>query len=248
MDLDLENKVALVTGASKGIGREIALSLAMNGAHVAINYFFNDEAAKEVESEIKKLNRKALRIKCSVASLEEAVSMVKSVKKNLGPIDILINNAGILRDKFLINMEAKDWTDVINTNLIGVFNVTKNVALSMMRREKGKIVNISSLSGIMGFPGQTNYAASKAGIIGFTKSLSKELAHFGINVNAVAPGYIETEMLKSIPKKELNTFLSYIPLKRFGKAEEVADVVLFLVSKRSSYLTGQVINVDGGLL
>ncbi len=247
MELGLKGKVALVTGASRGIGREIALTLARNGADIAINYLSSDETAKKIEEAIRELGRKAVRIQCSVSGYKAAEAMVKTVRDTLGPIDILVNNAGIIRDKFLINMEPDDWVDVINTNLLGVFNVTKHVAFSMMRRRSGRIVNMASLSGIVGSPGQTNYTASKGGIIGFTKSLSRELAPFGVNVNAVAPGYIETDMLTGIPKEMLNRYLEYIPLRRFGKAEEVSDVVLFLASNLSNYLTGQVIRVDGGL-
>ncbi|MBI4715768.1 MAG: beta-ketoacyl-ACP reductase [Nitrospirae bacterium] len=247
MERELEGKVALVTGGSRGIGRAIAVSLAENGAHVALNYFSNDEAAEEVEREIRGLDRKVMKVKCSVADYGGAESMVKSVKETLGPIDILVNNAGILRDKFLIKMEPRDWVDVIQTNLVGMINVTHLIAFSMMRRKKGKIVNMASLSGMVGVPGQTNYAASKGGVIAFTKSLSKELAPFGVNVNAVAPGYIETEMLSGIPEKTLEQYLGYVPLGRFGKPREVADTVLFLVSEKSRYLTGQVIGVDGGL-
>ncbi len=248
MNSGLNGKTALVTGASRGIGREIALSLARNDVHVAFNYHTNDKAADEVENEIKKYGGKVLKIKCPVEDYEATESLVKLVKEELGPIDILVNNAAILRDKFLFNMEAKDWIDVINTNLVGVFNVTKNVAFSMMRKRKGKIINMASLNAITGAPGQTNYAASKGGIISFTKSLAKELAPFGINVNAVAPGVIETDMLSAIPEDKLNLYLSYIPFGRFGKAKEVADTVLFLASDMSNYITGQTIQVDGGML
>ena len=248
MELNVTDKVSLVTGASRGIGKEIALSLAKNGIHIAFNYFSNDKAAKELETEIREIGRKVLRIKCSVTDYEAVKSMIVRIRKELGPIDILINNAGILKDKFLINMEPGDWIDVINTNLVGVFNVTKNVVFSMMRREKGKIVNIASLSAIIGSPGQTNYTASKGGIISFTKSLAKELGRFNITVNAVAPGCIETDMLRSIPEKVLNRYLEQIPLGRFGKTKEIADIVLFLSSERANYITGQVIRVDGGLI
>lgn len=248
MGIELENKVALVTGASRGIGRAIALSFARNGADIAINYCSHDKAAEETEEQIREVGRNVLKVKCSVDDYKAVEAMIEYVKENLGPIDILVNNAGILRDKFLINMEPKDWVDVININLIGVFNVTRNVAFSMMRRKRGKIINIASLSGIVGAPGQTNYTASKGGIISFTKSLSRELAPFGINVNAVAPGYIETDMIKGIPENILRNNLQQIPLGRFGSAVEVADVVVFLASEKSNYITGQVIRVDGGLL
>ena len=245
--MDLAGKVALVTGASRGIGREVALLLARNGADVAVNYHTSDDAAAEIEGEIVKLGRKAMRVKCSVGDYEDAQTMATTVRDELGPIDILVNNAGILRDKFFINMEPEDWTDVIETDLIGIFNVTKLIAFSMVRRGRGRIINISSLSAMVGAPGQTNYTAAKGGVIGFTKSLSRELAPFGITVNAVAPGYIETDMLKGMPEEVLTRYSDLIPLGRLGTAEEVAQLVLFLASDKSSYITGQVIRVDGGL-
>ncbi|MFH1314212.1 MAG: 3-oxoacyl-[acyl-carrier-protein] reductase [Candidatus Eisenbacteria bacterium] len=245
--MDLAGRVALVTGASRGIGRDIALLLARNGADVAVNYNASEQAAAEIESEIVKLGRKAMRIKCSVGDYEAAQKMAAAVKNELGPVDILVNNAGILHDKFFINMEPEDWTDVIQTNLIGIFNVTKLIAFSMVRRGKGRIVNLASLSAMVGVPGQTNYTAAKAGVIGFTKSLSRELAPFGITVNAVAPGYIDTDMLKGMPEQVLSRYRELIPLGRLGSAEEVAQLVVFLASDKSSYITGQVIRVDGGL-
>ena len=247
MQIDLTGKTALVTGASRGIGRECALKLASCGASIAINYLSNDKAAKEVEAEVISLGSKALLVPSSVADFDACVEMTSRVKKELGPIDILVNNAGILSDKVFVNMEPSDWTEVINTNLVGVFNVSRNVAFSMMRKRSGRIINMASLNAIIGSPGQTNYTASKAGVIGFTKSLARELASFNINVNAVAPGYIETEMLEGIPEETLKQNMAYIPLNRVGLASEVADVVLFLASDLSSYLTGQVINVDGGI-
>jgi 3-oxoacyl-[acyl-carrier protein] reductase len=245
--MDLAGKVALVTGASRGIGRDIALLLAGNGADVAVNYHTSDEAAAETEGEIVKLGRKAMRIKCPVGDYDAAQGMATAVRDELGPVDILVNNAGILRDKFFINMGPEDWNDVIQTDLIGIFNVTKLIAFSMVRRGKGKIINVASLSALIGAPGQTNYTAAKGGVIGFTKSLSRELAPFGITVNAVAPGYIDTDMLKGMPEEVLSRYRELIPLGRLGTADEVAQLVLFLASDKSSYITGQVIRVDGGL-
>ncbi|MBI5232899.1 MAG: 3-oxoacyl-[acyl-carrier-protein] reductase [Deltaproteobacteria bacterium] len=247
MSFGLEGKVALVTGASRGIGKDIALMFAAEGADVAFSFHSNESAADEVEAEIKRKGRRAMKIRCAVEDLGSAEAMVKEVKHGFGPIDILVNNAGILRDKFLINMEPADWLDVINTNLASVFNVTRPVAFSMMRRKKGRIINMASLNAIIGSPGQSNYTAAKAGVIGFTKSLARELAPFGINVNAVAPGYIETDMLKTIPEETLKGYLGYIPSKRFGRPSDVAGAVIFLASSLSDYITGQVIKVDGGI-
>ena len=244
--MELSGKVALVTGASRGIGKEIALLLARNGADVAINFRSREREAEEVKEAAIKSWRRAIAVKASVSDVHEVESMVKTVNEELGKIDILVNNAGIVHDKLLVNMSDSDLLEVIQTNLIGAINCARSVIFSMMRRKSGRIVNIASLSGITGFAGQTNYSAAKGGLIAFTKSLAKEVALLGIRVNAVAPGFIETDMLENLQKKD--EIMKYIPLGRFGKPEEVAEVVLFLVSDRSDYLTGQVIKIDGGLV
>ena len=243
--MKLDDKVALITGASRGIGKEIALLLAKNGASIAVNYKNSEKDADEVVSSIIDFGGKAIKVKAAVEQLKEVEVMIQTVKSELGGLDILVNNAGIIRDKLLYSMQEEDWLEVINTNLIGTINCSKAVVLGMMRRRSGKIVNIASLSAISGSPGQTNYTAAKGGIISFTKSLAREVAALGINVNAVAPGYIETDMVKNLRKDEL---VKLIPAGRFGKPEEVARVVLFLVSDVSSYVTGQTIKVDGGLV
>ena len=242
--LELKDKIALVTGASRGIGKEIAILLANNGAHVAVNFKNNAQKAEEVVKAIAEKGGKAIKVRASVEKLEEVEEMIKTVKTELGGLDILINNAGIIRDGLLYSMQEEDWVEVINTNLIGTINCSKVAVFGMMRRRYGKIVNIASLSALTGSPGQTNYTAAKGGVISFTKSLAREVASLGINVNVVAPGYIETDMIKNLRKDEL---VKLIPAGRFGKPEEVAQVVLFLVSDDSSYLTGQTITVDGGL-
>lgn len=242
--MELNNKVALITGASRGIGKEIALLLAKNGASIAVNYKNSEKDAEEVVNSIRNSGGKAIKVRAAVERLNEAEEMVQTVKSELGGLDILVNNAGIIRDKLLYSMQEGDWLEVINTNLIGTINCSKAVVLGMMRKKYGKIVNIASLSALSGSAGQTNYTAAKGGVISFTKSLAREVAALGINVNAVAPGYIETDMVKNLRKDDL---VKLIPAGRFGRPEEVAKVVLFLVSDASSYLTGQTIKVDGGL-
>lgn len=242
--MKLKDKVVLITGASRGIGKEIALLLAKNGASIAVNYKNSEKDAEEVVNSILNSGGKAIKVKAAVERLNEVEVMIQTVKSELGGLDILINNAGIIRDKLLYSMQEEDWLEVINTNLIGTINCSKAAVLGMMRRKSGRIVNVASLSALSGSAGQTNYTAAKGGVISFTKSLAREVAALGINVNAVAPGYIETDMIKNLRKDEL---VKLIPVGRFGKPEEVAKVVLFLVSDASSYLTGQTIKVDGGL-
>ncbi len=244
----LEGKVALITGASRGIGRSIALALAKEGAAVAINYAGNVKAAEEVQAEIAGSGGKAIIVKADVSDAEAVEAMIETVVNEYGTIDILVNNAGITRDGLLIRMKQQDWDAVINTNLSGIFNCTKSVAKLMMKKRAGKIVNMASVVGLTGNIGQTNYSAAKAGVVGFTKSLARELAARGVTVNAVAPGCIATDMTAVIPDKAKENLINNIPLGKMGNPEDVANTVLFLVSDKAAYITGQVINVDGGMV
>lgn len=241
-------KVALITGATRGIGKQIALELASQGYDIALNYRKQNEELEALKKEIESKNVKCLTIYGDVSNYEDVENFIKEIIKEFGKIDVLVNNAGITKDMLLMRMKKEDFESVIDVNLIGTFNVTKNVIPYMMKARNGKIVNISSVVGISGNAGQTNYSASKAGIIGFTKSLAKEVASRNINVNAIAPGFIKTDMtdvLKDEVKEEIS---KTIPLKRMGEAKDVANLVKFLVSEESNYITGQVINVDGGML
>ena len=241
----LSGKISLVTGASRGIGKAIAVELAKQGADVVINYSKDEKGALEAVDEIKKIGRRSIAVKADVSSFDDVSRMFEIIKKEFGCIDILINNAGIIMDKTLQNMETNEWDSVIKTNLNGVFNATRN-AVNLIRKE-GRIINISSIVGLSGNFGQSNYAASKAGIIGFTKSIAKELGKFNITVNAIAPGFIETEILKSIPPAKKKEYLNSIPLGRMGAPEDIANAVAFLASDKASYITGEVICIDGGL-
>lgn len=245
----VKGKNALVTGGSRGIGKEIALTLAQNGANVIINYPVDSEAdaANELVKVIEGLNVKAIAVKADVTVEAEVKGMVEEAEKHFDSIDILINNAGITKDNLLIRMKEDDWQKVLDVNLKGVFLCTKAVARKMMKQKYGKIVNVSSVVGVIGNAGQSNYCASKAGVIGFTKSIAKELAVKDINVNAIAPGFIETDMTAVLSEDVKNLMLANIPLKKYGKPEDVANLVLFLSSDMSKYITGQVIQVDGGL-
>ena len=246
--MQLEGKVALVTGGSRGIGRAIALKLAAEGADVVINFAGNVAAAEATVSEIKALGRRALMIQADVASGEACTAMVESVIKEMGKIDILVNNAGITRDGLLMRMKDADWDAVLNTNLKCVYNCTKAVIKYMMKARSGRIVNISSVVGLIGNAGQANYAAAKAGILGFTKSVAKEVASRGITVNAIAPGFIKTDMTSTLPEKVVDQMLASIPLARMGEAEDIAKAAAFLVSDEAAYITGQTLHVDGGMV
>ena len=243
-----ENKIALITGATRGIGKQIAITLAENGFDIALNYRTENEDLENTKMEIEKIGRKCVAVKGDVSSYEDCENFVKEVIAQYGKIDVLVNNAGITKDNLLMRMKKEDFEDVLNVNLVGTFNVTKNVIPYMMKERNGRIINISSVVGIAGNAGQTNYSASKAGIIGFTKSLAKEVASRNILVNAVAPGFIETNMTDVLKDEIKENIAKNIPLKRMGNAKDVANLVNFLASNESSYITGQVINVDGGML
>lgn len=243
----LEGKVALVTGASRGIGRAIALELARAGADVVVNYAGSEGAAREVVQEIEGMNRKAMMIRANVAQSGEVEDMVKEALATFGKIDILVNNAGITRDNLLMRMKEEEFDDVISTNLKGVFNCIKAVTRPMMKARGGRIINISSVVGVMGNPGQVNYVAAKAGVIGMTKSVAKELAARNITVNAVAPGFIETDMTAVLGEETRQNLMGQIPLQRLGKPEDIAHAVKFLASEEAAYMTGQILHVDGGM-
>ncbi|OCA89657.1 3-oxoacyl-[acyl-carrier-protein] reductase [Pradoshia sp. D12] len=244
----LDGKIALVTGASRGIGRAIAIALAKEGASVAVNYAGNSEKAENVVKEITEIGREAISIQGDVTNAESVTDMVKIVTEKFGKIDILINNAGITRDNLLIRMKEDDWDSVINTNLKGVFLCTKAVSRQMMKQRQGRIINISSVVGVSGNAGQANYVAAKSGVIGLTKTSAKELATRGITVNAIAPGFIETDMTNALTENVGEQMLKQIPLGRFGKPEDVAKTAVFLAAEDSGYITGQTIHVDGGMV
>ncbi len=243
----LTGKVALVTGASRGIGKEIALTLAANGATVIVNYNGSKERADEVVKEIEAAGGTAEAIQCNVAEFQASEEMVKNVLANYKKVDILVNNAGITRDGLLMRMSEEDYDAVLDTNLKGTFNMIRHLSRSFLKQRSGKIINLSSVSGVMGNAGQANYSASKAGVIGLTKSVARELASRGICVNAIAPGFIDTEMTQAMPEEAQNGLKQMIPLGRMGEAAEVAKLVLFLAGNDSNYITGQVISIDGGM-
>lgn len=243
----LKNKVALVTGASRGIGRAIALTLAGYGAIVVVNYCGSKEKADEVVNQIKENGGTAAAYQADVADFEAVKTMFSDFTKEYGRIDILVNNAGITRDNLILKMSEEEFDAVINTNLKGVFNCLKQASRIMLKQKEGRIINISSISGVVGNPGQANYCAAKAGVIGITKSLAKELGSRGITVNAVAPGYINTDMTAVLKDDLKEKVTELIPLKRLGEVEDIAETVAFLASDKASYITGQTIQVDGGL-
>ena len=246
--MNLTGKVALVTGASRGIGQAAAIDLAKAGADVVVNFIGNEAVAQETVEKIEALGRKAIKIKADVGNAEDVQAMVDEAVAAFGHIDILVNNAGITRDGLLIRMKDSDWDDVLNINLKGVYLVTKAVAKLMVKQRAGRIINMTSVSGVTGNVGQANYAAAKAGVIGFTKTCAKELAARGITVNAIAPGFIETAMTDVLPEKIKEGIAGTIPFGRMGQPEEIAKVVTFLASDFASYITGQVLNVDGGMV
>ncbi|MDR7857720.1 3-oxoacyl-[acyl-carrier-protein] reductase [Tissierella sp.] len=245
--MGLNNKVALITGGSRGIGKEIALELARNGVHIAISYVNNIAKANEVVGEIKSHGVKAIAIGANVSVEEDVTEMIKVIEESLGTIDILVNNAGVTKDNLLIRMKSEDWDEVMDVNLKGTFLCTKAVSRIMMKKKYGKIINITSVVGIIGNAGQGNYSASKAGVIGFTKSMARELASRGIRVNGIAPGFISTDMTEVLKDEIKDTMLKAIPLNSFGNPRDIANLVVFLSSEKSDYITGQIINVDGGM-
>lgn len=244
----LQGQVALVTGASRGIGRAIAIELAKNGAKVVVNYAGSEQKAEDVVAAIKDMGQEAIKIKANVSDEEEVKAMVKETIDTFGQLDILVNNAGITRDNLLMRMKTEEFDQVIETNLKGVFLTTKAVTRQMMKQKNGRIINIASVVGVMGNPGQANYVAAKAGVIGMTKSNAKELAPRNILVNAVAPGFIQTDMTDQLTEDQQKEMLNHIPLSRLGDGEDVAKVVRFLASSDANYITGQVIHVDGGMV
>lgn len=244
----LSGKIALVTGASRGIGKEVALGLAKQGATVIVNYQSSEAKALEVKNEIEANGGKAAIYQCDVADFAKTEEMIQSLIKEYGRIDILVNNAGITRDNLVMKMSEEDFDRVLDTNLKSCFNTIKHMYRQFLKQKSGRIINISSVVGVSGNAGQANYAASKAGIIGLTKSMAKELASRNITVNAIAPGYIETEMTDAMPESAKEQVLSTIPFKRGGKPQDVANAVVFLASDMASYITGQVLHVDGGMV
>ena len=243
----LEGKIALVTGAAKGIGRAIALALAADGATVIVNYNGSAQKAEAVVDEIKALGRDSEAYQCNVANTADVDAMIRDVIKRYGRLDILVNNAGITRDNLIMKMSEEDFDAVIDANLKGCFNTIKAVSRQMLKQRAGRIINITSVSGILGNAGQANYAASKAGIIGLTKTMARELASRGITVNAIAPGFVDTEMTQVLSDEVKEAATKQIPLGRFGKPEDIANMAAYLASEKAAYMTGQIISVDGGM-
>jgi 3-oxoacyl-[acyl-carrier protein] reductase len=245
--MNLEGKTALVTGASRGIGKAIALELARLGADVAINYAGNEQKATDVAEEIKEMGRRSFIVQCDISDSDAVQSMVKETVDQFGRLDILVNNAGITRDNLLMRMKEQEWDDVIDTNLKGVFLCTKAVTRQMMKQRSGRIINISSVVGRIGNAGQANYTAAKAGVIGLTKASARELAARGITVNAIAPGFISTDMTDELPVEAKEQLIGQIPLGTLGEVEDIAAAAAFLAGDGAKYITGQVIGVDGGM-
>ena len=247
-DMILQGKNALVTGASRGIGRAIAIELARQGANVAVNYAGSEARAEAVVQEIEQMGLKSFKVQADVANESDVKEMVKAVTSKFGSLDILVNNAGVTKDNLLMRMKEAEFDQVINTNLKGVFVCTKAVTRQMMKQKSGKIINVASVVGVTGNPGQANYAAAKAGVIGLTKTTAKELASRNIYVNAVAPGFISTDMTDQLTEEQRAGMLAMIPLAKLGTPQEVASVVRFLASDDASYITGQTIHIDGGMV
>lgn len=243
----LKDKTALITGASRGIGRAIALKFAENGANIAFTFHSSEQKAKDLEKELEAFGVKAKGYKSNAASYDEAQTLSANVLEAFGTIDVLVNNAGITKDNLLLRLSEEDWDAVIETNLKSLYNLSKPVAYAMLKQKRGSIINLTSIVGMKGQGGQSNYAASKAGIIGFTKSLADELGSRNIRTNAIAPGFIQTDMTDALPEATQKQYLAGIPLKRWGQAEEVANTALFLASDLASYVNGQVLSVCGGL-
>lgn len=243
----LKGKSAIITGASRGIGKAIAIKFAKEGANIVINYRNNEEEALKVKEELEQLGVKTLIVKADISDLKQAENLIKQAKKEFGQVDILINNAGITKDNLIIRMKESEFDQVIKINLKGAFNCLKAVTPIMLKQRSGKIVNMSSVVGVIGNPGQVNYCASKAGLIGMTKSLAREIGIRGINVNAIAPGFIDTDMTRVLTEEQKKNILSQIPLNKFGNIEDIANTALFLASENSNYITGQVIHIDGGM-
>lgn len=245
--MEFKDHVAVITGGTRGIGRAIALELARKGCRIAFNYLSAEDYAQTLIKEIQAIGLEAVGYRVNVTDFDPVKKMGKEIKNHFGRIDFLVNNAGINRDTPLVMMEEKDWDDVLNTNLKGVFNSTKAVIFTMMKEKRGRILNIASVSGMLGLQGQANYASSKAGIIGFTKTLAREIAPRNMTANAIALGFIDTDMTAKLKEEQRKKALEMIPLARFGTAEEVAKIAAFLLSDAARYITGQVITVDGGL-
>ena len=244
---DLDGKGIIVTGATRGIGRAIALEAARHGANIAFNFLKSEQRAEELKQEIETLGVKVMAFKTDVGDLKAVREMVNAVKSGFGRIDGLVNNAGLTRDKLLVMMSEEDWSEVIRTNLTGAFNFARAAAFMMMKAKRGAILNVTSVSGLAGMAGQVNYSAAKAGLIGMTKAMAKELGRLGVRVNALALGFVETDMTAALPAENRAAALNLIPLGRFGTVENVAPVAAFLLSDATAYITGAVIQVDGGL-
>jgi len=243
----LKDKVAIVTGGSRGIGKAIVEEFAREGANVAFNFLKSEDKALELKKEIEGMGREVLTFRQDVKNYEAIKVMVEGIKSHFGRLDIIVNNAGILRDKALMLMEEQDWEEVIATNLSGAFNLIRAAIVTFMKQKNGNIINITSVAGTKGMPRQVNYSASKAGMIGLTKSLAREVGPYNVRVNAIAPGFIDTDMVKDLKDNHKEDLLKAIPLNRFGKAKEVAKIATFIASEEAKYITGQVLTIDGGL-